>query len=259
MRAKYGQHFLTDAESIREIVDSAEIVPGDHVVEIGPGRGALTSLLAGLTDRLTLVEADADLTLNLRLNYPKAEIVVANAEETDYLAMEGPIVLVSNLPYYASVQIFKRLTEHKKNISRMVLMFQKEVAQRISAGPGGRHYGSLSVWSAYNWEIDDIITLPSTAFKPPPKVESAVLRFRPRLVPAIKADEKKLFRLVRESFVHKRRIIGNNLKNIYTSESLRLALSEAGLDANVRAERISLEQFGVMSGILMEAERETRV
>jgi 16S rRNA (adenine1518-N6/adenine1519-N6)-dimethyltransferase len=254
MRAKYGQHFLVDQESIRVIVESARITPSDHVVEIGPGRGALTAHLNSLSERLTLVEPDSDLTLNLRLYNPKAEIIVGNAEEQDYLALDGPLVVVSNLPYYASVQIYKRLTEQKENISRMVLMFQKEVAQRISAAPGGRHYGSLSVWSAYNWEIENIISLPPSSFKPPPKVDSAVLRFRPRLTPPIEADEKKLFRLIRASFVQKRRIIANNLKNIYTPDSVKQALSEAGLNATERAERITLEQFGVMSRFLREIE-----
>ncbi len=251
-RARMGQHFLVDAEAVATIVGSADVKPSEHVVEIGPGKGALTFALSELTDDLTLVEPDHELAETLRLDHPAARVLEKRGDDVDYLGLPGPLVVVANLPYYASVRIYKRLTERKENVSRMVLMFQKEVAQRIAAGPGGRHYGSLSVWSAYNWEIETVLLVPRSSFRPPPKVESAVLRFVPRAKPPVKGDEERLFRLVRASFARKRRTISNNLKNVYLAETIGPALGAAGLDANARAEAVSLEQFSVMSEILRE-------
>jgi 16S rRNA (adenine1518-N6/adenine1519-N6)-dimethyltransferase len=251
-RTRMGQHFLVDGEAVATIVGSAAVKPSEHVVEIGPGKGALTFALSELTDDLTLVEPDHKLAETLRHDHPAARILEKRGEDVDYLGLPGPLVVVANLPSYASVQIYKRLTERKANVSRMVLMFQKEVAQRIAAGPGGRHYGSLSVWSAYNWAIETVLFVPRSSFRPPPKVESAVLRFVPRPKPPVEADEEMLFRLVRASFARRRRTISNNLKNVYSAETIGPALGEAGLDANARAETASLEQFAVMSGILRE-------
>jgi 16S rRNA (adenine1518-N6/adenine1519-N6)-dimethyltransferase len=251
-RPKLGQHFLINSEFINHIVESAEITPSHNVVEIGPGKGALTSALARVSSRLTLIEPDVELARKLELAFPAATVAVQKAEEFDFRQLDGPVVIVSNLPYYASVHIYKHLTEQKENISRMVLMFQKEVAQRISAAPGGRHYGSLSVWTSYNWETENVLSVPATAFNPPPKVASAVLKFIPKYNKKKILDEEALFRLVRASFVHKRRTIGNNLKNIYTHESLEAALIAASLEKSVRAEEVSLEQFVMMSRIVKE-------
>ncbi|MBI3581645.1 MAG: ribosomal RNA small subunit methyltransferase A [Nitrospinae bacterium] len=251
-RARMGQHFLADPEAVGAIVASAAVRPSDRVVEIGPGRGALTFALSELTDDLTLVEPDRGLAATLRLGHPAARVLEKRGEDVDYLGLPGPLVVVANLPYYASVQIYKRLTEQKANVSRMVLMFQKEVAQRIAAGPGGRHYGSLSLWSAYNWTIETVLFVPRSSFRPPPKVESAVLRFVPRPGPPVEADEDKLFRLVRASFARRRRTLANNLKNVYSAGTIGPALDGAGLDPNARAETASMEQFAVMCEILRE-------
>ena len=250
-RPRLGQHFLVETEYARIIVESAEIKPSDRLLEIGPGKGALTTALSQASGSLTLVEPDANLARKLKIEFPTAIVTEQNAEDVDYRGLIGPLVVVSNLPYYASVHIYKHLTEQKENISRMVLMFQKEVADRISASPGGRHYGSLSVWSGYNWDIEKVVAVPPSAFNPPPKVESAVLKFTPRKAALDEPDEIKLFRLVRASFVHKRRTIVNNLKTVYTPESIGAALKAVDLAVAARAETISQEQFLIMSQILV--------
>jgi 16S rRNA (adenine1518-N6/adenine1519-N6)-dimethyltransferase len=249
-KPRLGQHFLADAEACRIIVEAAHIAPGAHVVEIGPGKGALTALLTAQADRLTLVEPDRELASRIASQNPRAEIIGEKGEDVDYSLLPGPLTVVSNLPYYASVHIFKHLTQHKANIRAMVLMFQKEVAQRISATPGGRHYGSLSAWSGYHWEMEQVLAVPPSAFVPPPKVESAVVRFLPRAMPPVRGDETELFRLVRTSFTQKRRTLKNNLKGIYSPESVEAAFGSAGLHPNVRAEEVSLERFAAMAPLL---------
>ncbi len=229
---------------------AARVTPGAHLLEIGPGKGALTSLLASQSENLTLVEPDTELARRIATEYPQAEVIGAKAEDVDYTALPGPLVVVSNLPYYASVHIYKHLTACKSNISAMVLMFQKEVADRISGQPGGRHYGSLSVWSGYNWEMTEVLAVPPEAFIPPPKVKSVVLRFVPHALPPVEGDEDALFPLVRASFTHKRRTMKNNLKGIYSPESMDAAYDAAGLGINVRAEAVSLQQFAAMLPLL---------
>jgi len=252
-KPKLGQHFLADSGYCSWIVEAAGISPHDHVVEIGPGKGALTHLLGEMTDRLTLVEPDRELAAESALRFRQAELLGEKAETVDYSLLPGPLTVVSNLPYYASVHIFKALTEHKQNIARMVLMFQKEVAERISAKAGEHHYGSLSAWSGYHWQMEMVLEVPPEAFRPPPKVDSAVVRFLPHPSPPVPGNEEELFRLVRASFAHKRRTLRNNLKGIFSGESIGAAFTAAGLEPNIRAEEVSLQQFAQMLPVLVEA------
>ncbi len=251
-KRRLGQHFLVDGEACSRIVECVRIKPGDHVLEIGPGKGALTRLLAEKTERLTLIEPDKKLLPGLKRSYPTADIIAERAEMVDLSALEGPVVVVSNLPYYVSVHIYKHCIENIRNVSRMVLTFQKEVAQRVSAQPGTKSYGSLSVLSRYYWDIEKVLTIPPPAFKPPPKVESMALKFAPRPSPPVAADPEKLFTLVRASFVHKRRTLRNNLKGVYTEGSIETAFNRTELPEKIRAEAVSLERFGEMAELLID-------
>jgi 16S rRNA (adenine1518-N6/adenine1519-N6)-dimethyltransferase len=199
---------------------------------------------------LTLIEPDEKLADKLGIVFPDAKVIIGRAERVDLSALPGPLTVVSNLPYYVSVHIYKHCIEHKANISRMVLMFQKEVARRISASPGVKRYGSLSVLSRYHWEIEELMTVKAASFKPKPKVDSTVLRFVPHSRPPVVTDPEKMFRLVRAAFTHKRRTLKNNLKNLYDPESLEKALRSAGLDEKSRAEAISLRQFSTLADLL---------
>lgn len=251
-RQPLGQHFLSDIGAREEIVNSLRIGPEDNVLEIGPGEGALTSLVMDRGKSLTLVEADPRLAQDIARHYPSATVINAKAEETDFSALPGPLVVMGNLPYYASVPIFKRLTEQKSNIARMALMFQKEVALRIIAPPGQRSYGSLSVYSSFHWEMEGILTLKPSSFSPPPKVDSMVIYFTPRRLPPVEGDEKKMFELVRLAFTHKRRTLRNNLKENHTSQAIESALEKTGLGPNARAEELGLEQFAALLRALGE-------
>lgn len=246
-KPKLGQHFLADRSICARIVEAAEIHSGDHVVEIGPGMGALTGLLASATPRLTLVEPDRELAFQMMLHHGKATILKEKAEDVDFSAMDGPLIVMSNLPYYASVFIFKHLIAHKRNITRMVLMFQKEVAHRIASEPGHRSYGSLSVLSAYHWAIEELMIVKPGSFDPPPKVDSAVLRFTPLAVPPVAVDEAVLFAVVKAAFAQKRRTLRNNLKGIYTAASMEEAMAAAKLGSNARAEETPLAAFALLA------------
>ncbi|GMT43156.1 MAG: ribosomal RNA small subunit methyltransferase A [bacterium] len=244
---RLGQHFLMDSAICSRIVTEAKIQKDDFVLEIGPGAGALTGILYSMcASRLTLIEPDEKLLGKLQNRYPEAKLIAKRAEDVNFNDLPGPLVVVSNLPYYASVHILKHCTDYRANISRMILMFQKEVARRINALPGRKAYGSLSVFSRYHWEMEELMTIEPSAFKPPPRVHSVLLRFLPHHVPPVETDEEKFFGLVREAFTHKRRTLRNNLKGFYTSDSIDAAYAAAGLDARVRAEAVTLEEFAAM-------------
>lgn len=249
-RQKLGQHFLIDTDIIGKIIEAAEIGRTSQILEIGPGGGSLTERLYGLGSSLTLVEPDLKLAERLKKTFPKASLITRKVEQVDFAELPNPLLVISNLPYYASVRIFKHCIKQKSFISRMVLMFQKEVGERISSEPGRRSYGSLSVLSRYHWVIEKVITVSPESFKPPPKVNSIVLRFNRRSRPPVEGEEDNLFRLVRAAFAQKRRMLRNNLKDLYSPESLDEALAASGLDERVRAEVVSLEAFAVMLPIL---------
>lgn len=243
-RQKLGQHFLVDAAICARIVEEAQIKKGEYLLEIGPGTGGLTSILYDKCDgRLTLVEPDISFSEKLRKRYPKAKLIVKRAEEVDFDSLPEPLVVVGNLPYYASIRIYKHCTKHKHKISRMTLMFQKEVAARISAAPNVKNYGSLSVFSRYHWNIEKLMTIGPSAFKPPPKVDSTVVGFISRPRPPVDAEYEKFFEFVRIAFTQKRRTLKNNLKKFYTQESIDDALSAIRINRDIRAEAVSLEQF----------------
>ena len=249
-RQRLGQHFLADSEICARIVEAVAIQEKENVLEIGPGKGALTGMLYKQTGSLTLIEPDKKFRVNLILECPNVLLIEDRAERVNLSELSGPLVVVSNLPYFASVHIYKHCIEHKANISRMVLMFQKEVALRIAANPGIKAYGSLSVLSRYHWKIHEVMTVPASAFKPKPKVDSTVLSFVPHAKPPVDTEPEKLFSLVRAAFTQKRRTLKNNLKNIYNSKSIDDAFSAANLDEKARAETVSLEQFAVMTNHL---------
>jgi len=242
-RQRLGQHFLTDKSVIENIISHAGLDRESQIVEIGSGKGALTELLYAINPNLSLIEADQSFIPQLSVRFPLAKVYNAKAEEVSLDIIGKKLDIISNLPYYASVFIFNHLTREKQNISQMLLMFQKEVADRISAEAGVKAYGSLSLFSRYHWEIDDILTVQPESFTPPPKVVSKVLRFRPRTHPPVDGDEEKLFKLIRQSFTQKRRTLKNNLKQSYSDKVIESALQTCDMSDRTRAETISLTNF----------------
>jgi 16S rRNA (adenine1518-N6/adenine1519-N6)-dimethyltransferase len=242
-RQKLGQHFLTDSSVIEKIIASAEITKSDDILEIGPGKGSMTFQLGIDGKSITLIEADPYLAGKLEKRLPAAVMIKGRAEKVDLSTLPAPLVVVSNLPYFVAVHIFQHLTRSKDRISRMVLMFQKEVAERIAATNGNSGYGSLSLYSRYHWEIETVIEAGPVSFSPPPKVKSLVLKFLPRKAPPVAGDETELFRLIRVAFSQKRKTLRNNLKTVYTLASVEKVLENCKLNEKVRAEELSLEEF----------------
>lgn len=242
-RQKLGQHFLTDSSVIAKIIESAEINKSDDILEIGPGKGALTFQLRIDGKSITLIEPDPFLAGKLEKRLPTAIMIKERAEKVDLSTLPANLVVISNLPYFVAVHIFQHLTRSKDRISRMVLMFQKEVAQRIAAEKGKHGYGSLSLYSRYHWEIETVVEAGPDSFFPPPKVKSLVLKFRQRKVPPVAGDETELFRLIRVAFSQKRKTLRNNLKTVYTPASLDKTFFDNKLKEKVRAEELSLEEF----------------
>ena len=238
-RQKLGQHFLSSGKALELIARAA---CGDHVglaVEIGPGRGALTEYLLPRADRVVALELDSELVRQLRDRWgsdSRIEIVETNALHAN-LAGWGPGVLVGNLPYYAATAIISRFLRAPGELSPGVFLIQKEVAERITAKPGSRDYGYLSVECQLLATTEYLSTVPPGAFKPPPKVDSAVVRLIPR-VQDLGFPADGLLGFVSACFRQKRKTLRNNLGGLYSRETLGDMP-----DLSRRAEELSVTEF----------------
>jgi len=247
-RQKLGQHFLVRASVLERIARAAAPEHEPLIIEIGPGRGALTTHLLARADRVVAIEIDRGLaqrlaqTLGYTASPPgKLEVVEANALEID-LAQWGPATITGNLPYYAATAILERVMSLGPLVRRGVFLTQKEVAQRITASPGSRDYGYLSVAMQLSADIELLFEVPPAAFHPPPKVDSAVLRFVPR-ARAFElgiADRLDFLRFVSLCFRQKRKILRNNLAAKYG------AVIDGWPEVMVRAEQIGIPVFAAM-------------
>lgn len=211
----------------------------DLVVEIGPGKGALTDHLIGRADRVIAIEVDPVLTQYLRAKYrdqPRIEIVEADVLKTD-LSQWGPVTIAGNLPYYITTPIIEQVLALGQNLKHAVFLVQKEVAERIATGPGSRDYGYLSVATQLYSTTELLMVVPPRAFRPPPKVDSAVIQLTPRFdLPPL--DRQRFLKLVSRCFQYKRKTIRNNLLAFYDRDKI-----EALAEASQRAEQLSLDQF----------------
>lgn len=270
-----GQNFLTDHRVADHIIDAVAPRPTDAIIEIGPGTGALTHMLALRSGHVTAVEIDSRLADQLRATI-KAEnltIVTADALSVNWDELvdsavsnvaspgstegQGRVRIVANLPYYISTPIVEKLMSLKRGLFDMTLMLQKEVADRIASEPGGKEYGYLSVLVQYHCVATKLFDVPPSAFTPEPKVTSAVVRLRVREEPAVKvANERKFFALVRACFAQRRKTILNNLKAAAASQGfvapLESALEAASVAPQRRAETLSLAEFALLYNKLCE-------
>lgn len=271
IRAKksLGQNFLGDVQVSRRIVDSVSPQASDLIIEIGPGTGALTRLLVEPSGYVVAVEIDARLIeeLQRRITADNLSIVEADALEVNWIELinaaskswqkinaradEPRVRVVANLPYYISTPIIERLIGLRHSIFDMTLMLQNEVAERIASAPGSRDYGYLSVLAQYYSAAAKLFEVPPSAFKPAPKVQSAIIKLAVRERPAIDVEnEAKFFALVRASFAQRRKTIFNNLKAAARSlgfvENVDKALQAAGIDSQRRAETLTMEEFGAL-------------
>ncbi len=254
-KPKLGQNFLVDEGARLAIVDALGDVRGRTVIEIGPGHGALTELLAERAGRLLAIEVDRGLAAELRFrfrNRPHVQVVEEDVLRADLQAMvpEGEMAdVVGNLPYYITSEILLRLfgASVGGGLARAVLMMQREVAERVAARPGGRAYGLLSATAAMYGEVEELFTLPPGAFEPPPEVYSTVVRmeFRSRFG-ELGVDPAGFERYLRACFGQKRKTLANNLRAAgYGAEEILAAWPEA-LPGQVRAEAVPLETAAAM-------------
>lgn len=251
---RMGQNFLIDGAIVRGIVEAAEIAPGDRVLEIGPGIGTLTQGLAEAGAQVVAVELDRKLpevlahTLqgydNVRIH--QGDILRVDLRE---LMGEGSYKVVANLPYYITTPILMTLLERRLPITKIVTMVQKEVAERMTAPPGGKDYGALSVAVQYYTEPEILLEVPPTSFLPTPEVDSVVISCRLRESPAVQVrDEKVFFRVVRAAFGQRRKTLSNALRGAgFEKGSVQKALAQAGIDPARRGETLSLEEFARLS------------
>ncbi|HIA00418.1 MAG TPA: ribosomal RNA small subunit methyltransferase A [Myxococcales bacterium] len=252
MKAKksFGQHFLHDGRVLQAIVNAAAPREGELVVEIGPGTGQLTKRLAAQVgvQNLRAVEADRDMVAHLATKMPELEVVQADAArfEWETLIHNQPAVIVGNLPYNASTAIlFHLLLNHRHRFRRMIFMFQREVAERLRAGPGGKTFGPPSVLSSLLAKVQMVVKVPPGAFRPPPKVDSAVLSFEPREQPLfnIENDQINDFNdFVHALFRQRRKTVLNNLKRVAGQDAAE-HLNAVDINPMARAETLEIESL----------------
>ncbi len=261
---KYGQNFLVDPGIAEEIVFAAGITGDDLVLEIGPGIGTMTQYLCVYAREVVAVEVDRMLIPVLEetlQGYPNVEVIHNDILKVDIgqIAAEKnggkPIRIVANLPYYITTPIIMNLLEKRVSFETITIMVQKEVADRMQAGPGTKDYGALSLAVQYYARPEVMADVPSQCFMPRPKVDSAVIRLTARTEPAVRVDDEQLlFRLIRASFNQRRKTLVNGLANSeeldFSKEEIGQAVEAVGKPLTVRGETLSLEEFGALSNVL---------
>ena len=264
-KPKLGQHFLADHSAAKRIVDALGDTTQGTVLEIGPGRGILTSLLAPRTRRLIAIELDRVLAAQLRMKFalrPNLEIIEGDVLAIDFSTLFGPkpgstrpgiefrpepVQVVGNLPYYIACEILLRLLEQRQYFEAIVIMVQREVADRLAAAPGTRDYGLLSATAQLYARVEKLFTLLPSAFSPPPKVHSAVVRLSlTRRLETLHVPEEEFINFLKLSFGQKRKTLWNNLKSQYAPDILRRAMENAAIKPTVRAEALSLEKSAAL-------------
>lgn len=248
-RKSLGQHFLADRRVLEGIADALGLTGQETVIEIGPGRGALTDRLVPRAKRLIAIEYDRALAALLRERYagqPHVEIVEADVLETDLGALaKGPYVLAGNVPYYITTPILFHAMRAPRP-ERAVYLVQREVADRIVAPPGGDDYGALSVNVQAIANAERIMKVPAGAFRPPPKVESAVIRITPRPDPVIAPEKEARFsRMVQDAFGLRRKQMRRVVRTLFSlgAEDATALLGKAAIDPEARPETLSPQDF----------------
>ncbi len=248
-RKRFGQNFLIDVKAIRRIVAALDPKATDNVLEIGPGRGALTAALLEAVPRIAAIEIDRDLGVVLRERFREDRLRLIEADVLDVLLSElaggRPLLIAGNLPYNISKPLAMKLVRERSHVTRAVLMFQSEVADRLTAVPGSGSYGPLSVLAGQAYAIERLFDLAPRAFRPPPLVTSTVTRWTRREVAAL--DDSlvaPLQAVLRASFARRRQTIKRNLRAaLPRDEAAEELLARAGIDGSLRAERVPAEGF----------------
>ena len=253
-RRALGQHFLRDPAVAGAVVDLVAPTPNDLVVEIGPGQGALTGELERRAGRVLALEVDGELASRLRPRFPGTEVVETDARTWDYGALERPpggrVLVVGNLPYSVGKPILMALVAARTAIDAMALMLQREVADRVAAAPGSRTYGSMSILTQIYCDVRVALRVPPEAFRPPPKVDSAVIHLAVLPAPRVAlADERRFHVVVRAAFAQRRKTLANALAAGLgrSAEAIRAAAEAAGIDPSRRAETLTILEFAALT------------
>jgi 16S rRNA (adenine1518-N6/adenine1519-N6)-dimethyltransferase len=248
-KPKLGQNFLHDAQAIQRIVAALGDCSHETVIEIGPGRGALTRALVARARHVLAIELDPQLGAQLRTEFSSERVTVVDQDVLGFNFSDVPIedgkrlAVVGNLPYYITSPILLKLAASQAALDRAVLMMQREVADRVVAEPGSRDYGLLSVTVQMYGPVEKLFTLPPAAFSPPPQVHSSVVRWRfaPRFN-SLGVDEARFLPFVRQAFAQKRKTLANNLRAAGIAPGIvTQALTDANTDPQARAEALSIE------------------
>ena len=254
-KKRFGQNFLRDRTVVDRILGAADLRKTDQVLEIGPGLGALTDRMLPLVDQLHVMEVDRDLIdgLNAR-QAPNLTVHAGDALRMDWDAVlgAGPVKLVANLPYNISSQVLFKILDHRQLFSRAVLMFQKEVGDRICAPPDCRDYGILSVFCQLWFDVRRVVIVPPGAFYPQPKVTSAVLAFMPLAQPRVPVSDEAFFRrVVKGAFAQRRKTLRNTLLSAgFGFDGLEQVMADIGIDSGRRGETLDLAEFARLANAL---------
>ena len=248
-RKRFGQHFLTDQAVIADIVAAIRPQAEDAMVEIGPGLGALTTPLAAVLRHLHVIEIDRDIIARLRRAYLPARVSVHAGDvlEFDFSALQRELRVVGNLPYNISTPVLFHLARYAERIRDMHFMLQKEVVERMVAPPGGGGYGRLSVMLQYRFDMELLLEVAPDAFSPPPQVDSAVVRLRPRPQAQLTAaSEAGLAQVVRRAFSQRRKTLRNSLAGLLEADDY----AALGIAPGLRAENLAVADFVAISNRL---------
>jgi 16S rRNA (adenine1518-N6/adenine1519-N6)-dimethyltransferase len=267
-RKRLGQNLLIHASVRDKIIAAASVTPSDIVIEIGPGKGALTFPLARMALFLVAVEIDPRFCAYLRQRLGDApNVEIRNAdflrlslhEEVSNLKKRFPrataVKILSNLPFYITTPIVTRIIENRSSIDSCVVTVQKEVAERYTAGPGSRRYGAITLFLNYYARVSVLFPVSKEAFRPKPEVDGAVISLVPRVKPAVEVrDETLFFRVIRSAFGQRRKMLKTSLRSLGLPQQLvDSALDESGIDRQLRPERLAMEDFARLSDALSAA------
>ena len=253
-----GQNFLIDGNIINNIAETADLDENSGVIEIGPGFGTLTQVLCNKAKKVVAIEIDKSLEKvhQETLNYDNIKIIYEDFMKVDVVKLideefQGlDVKIVANLPYYITTPIIMKILEERYKISRIVVMVQKEVAQRLNSKAGSKEYGAITLAVNYRADTDIAMIVPNTVFMPRPKVDSAVIAFDILDKPRIEVlDETMLFAVIKASFGQRRKTLLNGLSNNLklSKDTVKEALERAGIDPGIRGETLNLEEFGRIS------------
>jgi 16S rRNA (adenine1518-N6/adenine1519-N6)-dimethyltransferase len=250
-RKRFGQNFLTDDVVLHNIIRAIDPQPDDVMIEIGPGLAAMTNLLLQSLKQLRVVELDRDLVARLQKSFDPEKLIVhsADALQFDFASIPIPngkkLRVVGNLPYNISSPLLFHLAESASRVQDQHFMLQKEVVERMVAAPGGKTYGRLSVMLQWRYHMELLFVVPPTAFDPPPRVDSAIVRMIPIAQP-LACDQMKLEQVVSKAFSQRRKVLRNCVAGMFTENEL----IDAGIDPQARPETVPMEQFVTLANRL---------